>query len=166
MHGAAPAIERVDASYRPRRFQRQTKRVCRPSRKTMFYTLKPLPVLGGSNSGRFCCPPSATFCLTRFLPHNHGVAAGFHLARSRASCVCFFEGEIWMFNNDDQSAISPTRDGSVPRGNSGISTAQATGTQPDLNLDPLTEWAQRAMARAKELHGNDALRREVAKRSF
>jgi hypothetical protein len=100
------------------------------------------------------------------VPAGPGFSGGFDVARLRASCVCFFEGDVLMLNNRDQSAIHPANDGSAPHGNSGISTAQASGAQPDINPDPLTEWAQRAMARAKELHGNDALRREVAKRGF
>lgn len=71
-----------------------------------------------------------------------------------------------MSNHNEQSAINPAGDGSDPRSNSGISTPPPPDTQQDTKRDLGSEWIQSAMALAKELHKNDALRREVAKRLF
>lgn len=71
-----------------------------------------------------------------------------------------------MLNHNEQSAINPARDGSAPRSNSGISTAQPPDPQQDTNLDPATEWIQSAMQTSKEMHRNEDFRREVAKRLF
>jgi hypothetical protein len=65
-------------------------------------------------------------------------------------------------DNNDFAGIDPLRGNPNRSNKSGNSTPLASSAQSDLNADPLIEWGQRAMA----LHGNDALRREVAKRSF
>ena len=69
-------------------------------------------------------------------------------------------------NHNEQSAIKSTRDGSAPRSNPGISTAQTPGTQQDTRRDFASEWIQRAMQISTQMHANDALRREVAGRLF
>jgi hypothetical protein len=99
------------------------------------------------------------------IPAGPGFAGGFDVARLRASCVCSFNRGGFMIGDDDTAAIDPPRSDVAPSGKLDICT-RASGAQPDITADPLTEWGQRAMARAKELRGNDALRREVAKRSF
>lgn len=71
-----------------------------------------------------------------------------------------------MLNHNEQSAINPARDGSAPRGNSGISTAPPPVTQQDTKRDCASEWIQSAMRTSKEMHRNEDFRREVAKRLF
>ncbi|MFP3185519.1 MAG: hypothetical protein RXR20_33150 [Paraburkholderia sp.] len=101
-----------------------------------------------------------------FPAHNHWLTDGFDLARQRASCVCFYKGEILILNHNEECAINQARDGEASRGSSGISTASPPDTQQDTIRDFAAEWILSAMQTSKQMHLSENFRREVARRLF
>ena len=80
--------------------------------------------------------------------------------------VCALNRGFFMPDNDIPLAINLISDGSAPGCNSGISTAPPLDSQQDTNTNSATEWIRCAMQISKEMHRNEDVRREVAKRLF
>jgi hypothetical protein len=71
-----------------------------------------------------------------------------------------------MLNHDEQSAINLTGDEPAPLSISDISAAQTPDTQPGTNRNSATEWIQRAIAGIRQMHADESVRSQVAKRLF
>ena len=71
-----------------------------------------------------------------------------------------------MLNHDEQSAINPASNDLAPRSISDISAAPPLDTRHNTKRDFASEWIQSAMQTSTQMHRNEDLRPEVAKRLF
>jgi hypothetical protein len=71
-----------------------------------------------------------------------------------------------MLGNDNQSAINQTSSDAARCDTSAISTARRPDLQHDAHRVIADEWIQRAITGIQQMHLNEDLRRNVAKRIF